>query len=79
MKTTLEFMLDKIAKKRYNEKYKYCTKKQQMQCLIYLDQDLKIIRQKEKVETYVKEFLTIVLAIRFIGLIGMGILYFFNS
>ena len=34
MKTTLEFMLDKIAKKRYNEKYKYCTKKQQMQCLI---------------------------------------------
>ena len=53
MKTTLEFMLDKIAKKRYNEKYKYCTKKQQMQCLIYLDQDLKIIRQKEKVETYV--------------------------
>lgn len=79
MKTTLEFMLDKIAKKRYNEKYKYCTKKQQMQCLIYLDQDLKIIRQKEKVETYVKEFLTIVLAILFIGLIGMGILNFFNS
>ena len=78
MKTTLEFMLDKIAKKRYNEKYKYCTKKQQMQCLIYLDQDLKIIRQKEKVETYVKEFLTIVLAILFIGLIGMGILNFFN-
>ena len=79
MKTTLEFMLDKIAKKRYNEKYKYCTKKQQMQCLIYLDQDLKIIRQKEKVETYVKEYLTIVLAILFIGLIGMGILNFFNS
>ena len=79
MKTTLEFKLDKIAKKRYNEKYKYCTKKQQMQCLIYLDQDLKIIRQKEKVETYVKEFLTIVLAILFIGLIGMGILNFFNS
>ena len=50
-----------------------------MQCLIYLDQDLKIIRQKEKVETYVKEFLTIVLAILFIGLIGMGILNFFNS
>ncbi len=77
--TTIEFMLDKIAKKRYNEKYKYCTKKQQMQCLIYLDQDLKIIRQKEKVDTHVKKCLTIILAILLIGLIGNAFITFFSS
>tara|TARA_R100001015_G_C4619076_1_gene175690 strand:- start:1146 stop:1382 length:237 start_codon:yes stop_codon:yes gene_type:complete len=77
--TTIEFMLDKIAKKRYNEKYKYCTKKQQMQCLIYLDQDLKIIRQKEKLDTHVKKCLTIILAILFIGLIGNAFINFFSS
>ena len=50
-----------------------------MQCLIYLDQDLKIIRQKEKVDTHVKKCLTIILAILLIGLIGNAFINFFSS
>ena len=78
MKTSLEIMLDGIAKKKYNEKYKYCTKKEQMQCLIYLDQDLKLMRQKEQVETHVKKCLTCILATLLVGLVGMAVINFFS-
>lgn len=78
MKTTLEIMLDNIAKKNYGELYKYCTKKEQMQCLIYLDQDLKIQKEKNDVEKEINKFCKTATIILFFGILIMAIVKLFG-
>ena len=79
MKTTLEIMLDNIAKKRYGSRYKYCTKKEQYQCLIYLDQDLKTMKEEKELDLHVRKCLGVVLTILLFGLVGLAFINFFTS
>jgi len=79
MKTTIEMMLDKIAKKRYGSKYKYCTKKEQHQCLIYLDQDLKIMQEEKELQLHFRKCLKVIFMILLVGLVGMSLINFFTS
>jgi len=55
----IEILLDNIAKKHYGEKYRYCTKAEQLDCIRHLDHHLKLEREQREVKEHITKSLNI--------------------